>query len=290
MTDHEATEYSLHGRSDKKTEQDLRLVLPQFQAKLLCTRTARWLALSLVAMWAVISVPGCFWLMGDKQPEGYPDADLPLFAPAELGEVSTVDLINMRTGLKEATSSDTVVAISPASATGPAIQRYQNAWNGSVAEAPYDQSREAIFPDRIEVYDGDEQAPRHIALHTPLRAGTMWRCTDSSGIETTSTITAIEDICTSRGFFPKAIRVTSFYERAPLPHIPAARLRLTAWYARGYGLVEVTDIKETAPYFGVRMTLTNIVSPVSHRLFAPPPCQPGPVDCPPPSSAPKISS
>jgi hypothetical protein len=238
----------------------------------------RKLAFWLVAGGAIVSATGCFWLMGDQRADGYPDADLPLFSEGEVGEVFIFDWSDPKAPKPLWSITETVVSMSPATATAPAIRVYKEGtvWSDGRRTQPMGTSREAIFVDRIELYTEDETNADVIALHTPLRVGTTWQYSDSSGTETTSTIAAIRDLCTPRGFFSNVIQVNSLRLAVWSPRKPAVPFLMTTYFARGYGLVEKTLAQPKSPSDVSRITLTAIVSPVSHRVFAPPPCQSNP--------------
>jgi hypothetical protein len=226
----------------------------------------------LLPLAASVALSGCFWLNHNDHPDGYSDEELPSFSPAELGRAETTEVLDLNNGQVIGTLTSTVVSMTPARGWIPAIRQNKTTWHRGNLDKQLGTAREELWPDRIERYEDDDAVTPEVVLRTPLRVDATWHFTQSNGEQTTSTITAIHDVCTSHGFYPRAIQVTSTRLVAWDANQPLTPVLQTSWFAQGYGLVETTVANPAEPHAGFRHTLQDIFSPTSHRAFAPPPC------------------
>jgi hypothetical protein len=225
----------------------------------------------LLCLLLVVLSSGC-WAARQPQPDppmadGFPDEDLPLFAPAGAGMFWTstnYDADGQPIGKEVEEMLDFTST----------TRTYRVIDDEAGVASQITTFRAEVHPDRIQGIT--EESNRSIVLlHTPLKPGTTWTYPRGDGAGMARrTIVAIEDICTTYGFFPKALKVSGT-TLGPRPGGEEnLRTRTEEWFVRGVGRVQVIAWVDGKPGLVLRSVLESFHSPLLDEPFAPPSCEP----------------
>jgi hypothetical protein len=236
------------------------------------------LASRILALALACALSGCWAakpeVHQEPPPEGYPDADLPLFAPAAKGMMSWSSRNYDAAGKPVGQELEELEDFSEAGPGKPATRTYKVVEDEEGGPSQISHFKAEIYPDRIQ--GTTEENGRFIMLlRTPLKPGTTWsyaRGGSAGGGQ--RTIVAIEDVCTTYGFFPKAIKVLGM-TLGPRPSGgEPVRTRTEEWFVKGVGRVQVIARVEGKPELVLRSVLESYINPALDEPFAPPSCQP----------------
>ncbi|MDB5099960.1 MAG: hypothetical protein JWM80_4381 [Cyanobacteria bacterium RYN_339] len=210
----------------------------------------------------------------DAGQPGYPDADLPQFAPAEKGMMSWSSRNYDQAGKPVGQELEELDDFEEASAGKPATRTYKVVDDEEGGPSQISHFKAEIFPDRIQGTT-EESGRFTILLKTPLKPGTTWtypRGGSAGGGQ--RSIVAIEDVCTTYGFFPKAVKVIGTTIGSRPSGGEPLRTRTEEWFVKGVGRVQVIARVEGKPELVLRSVLESYINPALDEPFAPPSCQP----------------
>jgi hypothetical protein len=217
---------------------------------------------------------GC-WASKPHPPEpkpetGYPDSDLPLFAPASAGMTWT----SHNYDLKGHSLGTELEELEDFSNTPPLSRSYKVIED--VEDGPSQITHFVATISQGSIEGVTEETSRHkVLLKTPLVAGTTWTYSRGAGAgEERRTIVAIEDVCTRWGLFPRAIKVLGM-TLGPRPGGgEPLRTRTEEWFVKGLGRVQVIARVEDKPALDLLSVLEGVIEPAADEPFSPPTCTP----------------
>jgi hypothetical protein len=236
------------------------------------------LASRITVLALALALSGCWAARQEARPEpapqGYPDADLPLFAPAAKGMMSWSSRNYDAAGKPIGQELEELDDFTEAGPGRPATRTYRVVEDEEGGPSQISHFKAEIFPDRIQG-TAEESGRFTILLRTPLKPGTTWtynRGGSAGGGQ--RSIVAIEDVCTTYGFFPGAVKVIGS-TLGPRPNGgEPVRMRTEEWFVKGVGRVQVIARVEGKPQLVLRSVLESFINPALDEPFAPPSCQP----------------
>jgi hypothetical protein len=220
-------------------------------------------------------VPTGCWASRPHPPEprpelGYPDADLPYFAPATGGMTWTSHNYDMA-GHSIGTELEELEDFSN---SPPLTRRYKVTEDVEDGPSQITHFVANITHDSIEGVT-EETSRAKVLLKTPLVTGTTWTYSRGAGAgEERRTIVAIEDVCTRWGLFPRAIKVLGMTLGPRSGGGGPLRTRTEEWFVKGLGRVQVIARVEGKPALDLISVLEGLIDPAADEPFSPPSCTP----------------
>jgi hypothetical protein len=186
-------------------------------------------------IWLLVALlsTGCAALLqhgGGGPLVGYPDGDLPRFAPAALGMAWTLE-VRGAGGIKTFTLEGVVDRLGPTPDGGRLDHMAVDVTAGK--EHTRLGVEETLYADRVEQRQDDDERP-HIELKTPLVPGTRWQ----AGVGMEKEIVRIEDVCTPAGFFRNALVVRTLTTKHAGPKQTPVTSEALTWHVPDVGAVQ----------------------------------------------------